>query len=251
MGRVVTSVETQYRDRGIGAPPEQRKEFRRAFSLYGWARPGIERPVARPHVTLIIATVSTVAALLTGVIMQLIKPVKIPKPAAPPPVKAAAPTWAAITGWDCAAAGDRGFEADNRQASWITVARGGWSGDGCHGDYEAIPFTTDKHTRGPVVEWWFTPAGAMKKCLLSVYVPAPDDEFKPVPAAHYSVLGARGGTEFARFTVDQTKNAGSWVAAGSFPVNRSGIAVRLNTGGKPPTTKSMLAVTQVKAACTG
>ena len=248
----MTSAETHYRERGIGPPPEQRKEFRRAFREYGWARPGIERPVARPHVTLIIATVSTVVALLAGVIMQLIKPVKIEKPAPPPPPKAAAPTWAAITGWDCAASPDRGFEADNRQSDWVTVARGGWNGDGCHGDYEAIPFTTDTRTRGPVVQWWFDPADTMKKCVLSVFVPTPDpDTYRAVRAARYSVLGARGGTEFARFTVDQTKNAGSWVAGGTFPVNRSGIGLRLNTAGKPPTSKSMLAVTQVKAECTG
>lgn len=248
----MTSAETQHRDRGIGPPPEQRREFRRAFRDYGWARPGIERPVARPHVTLIIATVSTVVALLAGVIMQLIKPVKIAKPPPPPPPRTAAPTWAAITGWDCAATPDRGFEADNRQADWVTVARGGWNGDGCHGDYQAIPFTTDTRIRGPVVQWWFDPADTMRKCVLSVFVPALDAaNYQPVRTVRYSVLGARGGTEFARFTVDQTKSLGAWVAVGAYPVNRSGIGVRLNTAGKPPAKKSMLAVTQVKAACTG
>lgn len=248
----MTSVETHYGDRGIGAPPEQRKEFRRAFSEYGWARPGTERPVARPHVTLVIATVSTLVALLAGVLMQLVKPVKLPKAATPPPPRAAAPTWSAITGWDCGASTDRGFDADSRLATWMTVARGGWAGDGCHGDYEAIPFTNRKAARGPTVQWWFAPGEAMRKCALSVYVPTPDRAtFTPVSAVRYSVLGARGGTEFARFTVDQTKLRGSWVVVGTYPVNRSGIAVSVNTVGHPPTARSMVAVTQVKAACTG
>ena len=247
----MTSVETQHGDRGIGTPPEQRKDFRRAFNEYGWARPGTERPVARPHITLVVATISTVVALLAGVTMQLIKPVKLAKPAPPRP-KAAAPAWSAISGWDCAASTDRGFDADSRLDTWMTIGRGGWSDNGCHGTYEAIPFTSDKHMRGPMVQWWFNPGDAMRKCVLSVYVPTPDRAtFAPVSTVRYSVLGARSGTEFARFTVDQTKRPGSWVVVGSYPVNRSGIAVRLNTAGKPAAAKSMMAVTQVKAACTG
>jgi hypothetical protein len=39
-GQVVT-VETQNREKGVGAPGEQRKEFRKAFTEYGWARPGV------------------------------------------------------------------------------------------------------------------------------------------------------------------------------------------------------------------
>lgn len=246
----MTSVDTQYRDKAIGAPSEQRKEFRRAFTEFGWARPGVERPAARPHITLIVATVATVLALLAGVAMQLIKPVKLQPAAATPAKSKAAPTFSAVAGWDCAAADDHGFAADGRLSTWVTVGQGGWSKDNCHGDYEAIPFAGTNTGAAPVVQWWFQPVTAMKHCTVSVYVPVPDAAtFTPVPTVTYSVLNTRGGTEFARFGVAPSTSVGKWVAGGRYPVGSGGIAVRMTSTGTAPFPKAMLAVAQVKADC--
>ncbi|MEV6598528.1 hypothetical protein AB0M36_16870 [Actinoplanes sp. NPDC051346] len=247
----MTSVDTQYRDKGIGAPGEQRREFVRAFSEYGWARPGAERPAARPHVTLIVATVATLIALLAGVAMQLIKPVKLKKPVAPAPPKAVT-TYSAVSGWDCGVFDDHGFAAEGRQSTWVTVGEGGWTRDGCHGDYVVIPFAGAGSVTPASVQWWFRPPTAMKNCTVQVFVPTPDGSvFKPVPSVTYSVLNARGGTEFARFSVRQAGSAGTWVTGGAYPVTKSGIAVRITSAGKAPFHKAMLAVGQLKVSCTG
>jgi hypothetical protein len=250
-GQVVT-VETQNREKGVGAPGEQRKEFRKAFTEYGWARPGVERPAARPHVALIFATVATLLAVLAGVAMQLIKPVKLDKPTAAP-VATVAPTWSGVAGWDCAAAADHGFDAEGRLGTWQTLGQGGWPRDGCHGDFEAIPLTSSKRLNAPAVQWWWQPPGAMTQCKVSVYAPEPGAKTyaaltSPVT---YSVLDARGGTEFARFTVNQAKSAGSWVTGGTYPIGGGGIAVRVDTTGSPASPRQMLALAQAQVVCTG
>lgn len=248
----MTSVDTRQRDRNIGEPGEQRREFLRAFTEQGWARPGVERPTARPHVTLIVATVATLFALLAGVAMQLIRPVKL-KPtthrAAAAPTAAA--TWSAVAGWDCAAADDRGFTVTGRRSTWATVGSGAWTRNGCHGDYEAVPFTGTESGVAPSVEWWFRPAAAMVRCRVQVLVPAPHPEvYQQVRAVTYSVLDGPGGTELARFTIDQGVSTTTWVPGGTYPVGGKGITVRLSSGGKSPSARAGLAVAQVKVGCT-
>ncbi|HEY3505732.1 MAG TPA: hypothetical protein VGN37_23460 [Actinocatenispora sp.] len=249
----MTSVDTQQRDRGVGEPGEQRREFLRAFTEQGWARPGVERPTARPHVTLIVATVATLFALLGGVAMQLIKPVKLkPSTHHAPAGPTVAATWSAVAGWDCAAADDRGFTVQGRQSTWATIGRGGWLRNGCHGDYEAVPLTDKASGTAPSVEWWFRPAAAMRRCRVLVLVPATDGSvYQPVHAVTYSVLNGPGGSELARFTIDQGVSATTWVPGGTYPVGDAGITVRLSSAGKPPSPRAGLAVAQVKVGCTG
>lgn len=250
----MTNVDTQPRyDKGVGAPGEQRREFLRAFKENGWARPGVERPTARPHVTLIVATLATLFAVLGGVAMQLIKPVKLTPAAATATAKPKAPArYTAVAGWDCAAANDHGFLANGRQSSWATIGQGGWTGDGCHGDFEAVPFAGTQTANAPTAEWWFRPAKAMKRCQVQVLAPTPDlSVYQPVDAATYSVLDGTGGAELARFTVDQAASTGSWVPGGTYPVGTDGITVRLSTAGASPSPRAGLGVAQVKVGCTG
>lgn len=248
----MTSVDTPQHDRGIGAPSEQRQEFLKAFREQGWARPGVERPTARTHVTLIVATVATLLALLAGVAMQLIKPVPLKEKT---PVVAAKPgpvrTYAASTGWDCAVAVDHGFVVEGRQSTWATIGQGGWAQEGCHGDYQAVPFAGTGAAKVPTIQWWFRPALAMKRCQVLVFVPVPDRSvYQPVHSATYSVLDAQGGGELARFTVDQTAALGTWVPGGTYPIGAGGLTIQLPTGGRSPSSRAGFAVAQVSVRCT-
>lgn len=250
----MTDDDTQQRDTGIGSPAERRREFLRAFTEQGWARPGVERPTARPHVTLIVATVATLLALLAGVAMQLIRPVRLTPAAktaasASPTKKPA--TYTAVAGWDCAPAGDHGFSASGRQSTWATIGQGAWSRDGCHGDYQAVPFAGTDSSNAASAEWWFRPSSAVKRCQVLVLLPVSDGTvYQPVHEVTYSVLNGSGGTEMARFTLDQAVQRQTWRPGGTYPLGDNGIAVRLSSSGPAPSARAGLIVAQVKVRCT-
>ncbi len=128
--------------RPFGLQPPQRREFVRSFVEQAWARPGTDRPVSRVQVALMVTMGVLVLAMLTGVVLQLLRPVPLDKPAVTEPVSAA-PTYAAVSGWDCETGPDRGFDVAGRTAAWYTVATGGYAEDGCHGTFEAIPLSGD------------------------------------------------------------------------------------------------------------
>src|SRR5215469_15711980 len=85
---------------GVTEPPGQhRSEFARTFAEHSWARPGVGRLVARPHVVLLVATLAAVVASGAGVAVQLIWPVSWTRR---PLTKAAgtAGAFTAVAGWD-------------------------------------------------------------------------------------------------------------------------------------------------------
>jgi hypothetical protein len=55
----------------------------------------------------------------------------------------------------------------------------------------------------------------------------------------------------AALVVDQTSLRGGWRVFGTYPVSDSGIAVRLVNQGVPANPAARLALTQVRAVCTG
>ena len=231
----------------------QRHEFVRAFVDQAWARPGTDRPVARVHVVLMVTIGVLAGSLITGVVLQLIHPMSLNKPVVAPPQRSSAPTYTAVSGWDCLAGADHGFDVAGRTSAWYTVAHGGWARDGCHGTFEAIPLSGDAQSfdQSQSAVWWFAPAG-MTRCEIAVYVPASDDPSdSAASAALYYILGGRNGSAFASFVVDQTSNRGAWKVVGTFPLNQSGVAVRLTNQGVSATPAARLAVTQVRATCTG
>src|SRR5262245_43546813 len=95
----------------------RRREFVRAFVDQAWARPGTDRPMARVHVAVMVTIGILVAAILTGVVLQLLDPVPLAKPA-PPPAPPAPASFTAVSGWDCATGADRGFDATGRTSAW-------------------------------------------------------------------------------------------------------------------------------------
>jgi hypothetical protein len=229
-----------------------RQEFARALVEHSWARPGARRPAARPHIVLMVAAFAAAGAVATGVVLQLIHPLRVPKAPAPPPAPAA--PFTAVSGWDCyGGAADYGFDAQGRTSAWYTVPRGGWTQDGCDGTFESIP-ATSKASQGqsPVATWWFTPGSAMTQCAVLVYRPAPQQpQAAAATAAQFYVLSGQDGTPLAGFVLDQATDPGSWARAGTFPVSQDGIAVELVDNASPANATGRLAVTQVKVRCTG
>lgn len=240
-------------DGGTEPPGQRRREFVRTFVEHSWTRPGAERPAARPHIVLAVATLAAVVALGAGVVLQLIRPVALPKassaPAAQSPTTAG---YSAVAGWDCLATSTSGFEATGRRASWQTVADGGWGQDGCHGTYEVMPSggtSTDVLDQSAV--WWFVPNEGTY-CQVMVYVPKQSTAtYRAAPSAQFSVLAGRSGQRFAQFVVDQSAKPGSWVKVGSYPNTSNGIAVLLASQGQTPSPGAMLAISQVEVSCTG
>src|SRR5258705_13734258 len=91
----------------------QRREFVRSFADQAWVRPGAERPVTRVHVALMVTMGCLVLALVTGVVLQLLRPVRFDEPVVTEPTSAA-PSYSSVSGWDSASAPDRGFDAAGR-----------------------------------------------------------------------------------------------------------------------------------------
>lgn len=231
-----------------------RREYVRALVDQSWLRPDEPRVAARPHVALMVAVFSAAGALGLGLVLQLIWPVSLPKPAAtaPPPRADAAP-FVAVAGWDCGGGGDRGFDVRGRTGDWYTVAEGGWTGDGCHGTFQAIPMSGQaaEDDQNLKAVWWFTPGEAMTTCDVEVYRPKPKrPQDSAATAARFFVLADRNGARLAQFVVDQTAKPGSWARVGSFPVSPSGFAVELVNRGVPATAGARLGLAQVKVVCT-
>ena len=232
-----------------------RQELIRALVEHSWARPAAPRPAARPHVILMVAVGAAAAAVAAGVVLQHIRPIRLPRAAAPAPPPVAAAPFTAVTGWDCGpGSGDHGFDAQGRTSDWYTVASGGWAHDGCDGTFEAIPMSGSKTTYDPgqLAVWWFTPGLAMTRCTVMVYRPAPaSQQDSAATAAQFYVLAGQNGPPLAGFVLDEAADPGSWAAVGTFPVPQSGIAVELVDRGVPAAAGDRLAITQVRVTCTG
>ena len=261
----MTQAETQTQ-----TPPEsaQRSEFVRAFVEHGGALPEGERLVARPHTVLLLAVAAAAGALIYGIFADLIHGDSSGTGLSTATAATTAPVgrvtdnvanrangdYTAISGWDCVGTEDHGFVATGRTGDWLTVSRGGWTGDGCHGTFETMPMSGNasaEDTRQSLV-WWFRPGDKMRRCRIEVYVPRAEKGADiGATAAHYSVLSGRSGTSYGEFAVNQAVNAGRWVDAGTYPVNDDEIAVRLGNRGVPDKTVpgARIAVPQLRASC--
>jgi hypothetical protein len=236
-----------------GLPGARRREFVRAFVEQSWARPGSDRPVARVHIALMVTMGMVAVALVTGVVLQMLHPIKL-SPAANVVPASAAPHYTAVSGWDCGTGADRGFDVTGRTAAWHTVARGSWAHDGCHGTFEAIPMSgsAHDHDQNQLATWWFTPGTGMSRCDVAVYLPSVDQPTdSAATSAQFFVTAGRDGSIFASFVVDETARRGQWQPVGRYPLSQGGIAVELINQGVPASPAARLAVTQVRVTCTG
>lgn len=243
------------------APPEAatepgrptRQETVQALVEQSWARPAVPRPAAKPHIILMVAVFITAGALGLGAMLQLLHPVRLPKP--PPPPAAPAPPFTAVTGWDCGyGSSSYGFEAQGRTRAWYTVPNGGWPGNGCHGTFESIPMIGNTNTGTPSQSavWWFNPGNGTTRCAVMVFRPAPQvRQDSAATGAQFYILSGLNGTRLASFVVNEAANPRSWAAVGTFPVTQGAIAVELADSVAPPAAGARLAITQVKVTCTG
>jgi hypothetical protein len=226
-----------------------RGEFVHAFVEHVGPRPASERMAVRLPAVIIVAALTAAGAVVVGLFWHLLQPTE----AAAGSKADAAPriTYAAVAGWDCVGSNDHGFDAEGRSAGWLTQPSGGWREDGCHGTYESIPMSGKATIDDPTqyARWWFMPSSG--KCSTSVFIPGvPNDSPEAAAgAAHYTVSTGQGDAPYAEFVVDQTKNRGQWVTAGTFPVKDKGFVVTITNRGAPRKPGDRIAVSQVRIEC--
>lgn len=258
-------AEQPVRRATVAAPPapehqasaevSQRREFVRAFVEHAAERPASERTTVRLPTLITVTALVAVGAVVVGVFWNLIRPMTPEQKAAAkgttvaPSVRPTG-TFEAVTGWDCEAAPDRGFEARGRTERWRTIGAGGWSQDGCRGTSVTLPQPGRKDGRpvtGQSATWWFTTGKTINSCDLSVYLPKTGS--KLVDKATYTVTAGPSGTPFASFTIDQQANAGRWFDAGSYPVHQNQIAVGLDASNATGAGGALVAFGQVRVNC--
>ncbi|MBM7489492.1 hypothetical protein JOD64_000714 [Micromonospora luteifusca] len=234
------------------APHAERLEFVRAFIEHARAQPSPDRPVARPHTALLVASTAVIGALLFGLVMGLFKGGGA-RPAGTPQAAKTGPTsYTAVTGWDCRSAEDHTFEAKGRTPEWATVRDGAWAADGCRGSFTTVPMSSDPNIDDPSqsLVWAFLPGTGVQRCEVAVYAPKiSGDEFTPATKAQFTVTAGRDGASQGTFQLNQAARSGDWQAAGAFPVTNGKFTVRLNTRGKPGSDRERLIVSQVRITC--
>ncbi len=226
-----------------------RGEFVQAFVEHVGPRPASERMTVRLPALLIVVALTAAGAVVFGVFWQLIRPARAA--AGPNPSAAPRSAYGAVTGWDCAAAGDHGFDTQGRTGGWRTLPSGGWREDGCRGTYVSMPMSgkATADDPGQYARWWFTPSSGI--CAVEVFVPdvPGDSPDAAASAAHYTVSGGQGGAPYAEFVVDQTSNRGQWVTAGAFPVRDKSFVVTVTNRGVPRKPGDHIAVSQTRTEC--
>jgi len=174
-------------------------------------------------------------------------PKPAPKPAPRPVPK---PTFTAIGGEDCQHSSRQGYSVVGNDSDWFKKAPGGLAGSGCKGTFRAIPKTGDANRDDPrkFVVWWFKPGFRSGSCKTFVFIPnSTSSDGKP---AFYQVIRSNEDhSVVADFRLDQTRNRGKFVSAGTFKITNGNFAVKLrNRGSKSSGTH--VTASQVKVSCT-
>ncbi|MET8629444.1 hypothetical protein ABZW30_37875 [Kitasatospora sp. NPDC004669] len=188
-----------------------------------------------------------------------------PAPAAPataaPPAPQPAVGYRAVAGLGCTGPGAHFQEVGAfRQGTdgWVTVNSGGYSGDSCSGQYDAVPMSGDraKDDNSTYALWTFDVGAGSAGCAVAVYVPdsSSGQQVGGAPA-YYTVAGA-SGADLGSFTVDQVGRRGTWVDAGTFRPQSGPLTVRLHNRGQDWTgsgqpTHAHLAAAAVRVTCQG
>jgi hypothetical protein len=162
-----------------------------------------------------------------------------PAPKAPTPIPTrttpAPATFAALSGESCPQTVSAGYYRSGWASDWYGGS-GGWTADGCAGDSVHVPMSgsTTADDLDNVIVWWFkTGPVTHGNCAVSVYVPNTgttlDDDGDP---ATYFVFGSTSvsGSPMATLTVNQPKNQGRWVTAGTVTTTGQ-LAIRMMTRG--------------------
>jgi hypothetical protein len=232
----------------------RRGQFVRAFVEHAAARPASERMTVRLPTLITVTALVAAGAVVVGVFWNLVKPMspaqkaaakgKAPASAAPRPVVG----FTAVTGWDCEAGADRGFEAQGRTGQWRTVGTGGWTRDGCHGTFATLPLPTAAQAGSQRSTWSFRTTAGVTSCQVSAYLPAVTGA-RLADHVKYTITTGTSGTPYANFTLDQSQAAGSWLSAGTFPVHQNQIAVRLDAKETTGAAQARIVLAQMRVTC--
>jgi translation initiation factor IF-2 len=179
------------------------------------------------------------------------------KTVAPAPRPAPGPTFSALAGKSCPQDASKGYQRigpyTDGSRGWYSRSSGGWTGDGCGGDFDAVPMSgyADRDDTSAFTVWWFR-TGAVRQgsCAISVYVPSSSDwrDVAGNPAYYNVIAGKDDYRRVSGFRIYQTASRGSWVSAGSYPVRDGQIGVQMITRGQDPN-QEHLAAGQLKVAC--
>jgi hypothetical protein len=165
-------------------------------------------------------------------------------------------SWTAVAGPGCTGAGAR-FTA----AAGSTAYRsGGYRGDGCEGEYFAVPVSGSAASYDParLTLWTFAFASKYTSCQVATYVPDnPDITRVGGDPAYYYVYAAKyaaGSTAkpLAVSSVPQVSKLGRWVTNGTYAVTTGTMTVALlNTGvdGTVSTRDAHVAAAEVRLSC--
>jgi hypothetical protein len=180
----------------------------------------------------------------------------VPAQARPTRPSPSTPQTRLVAGESCPQTAISGYYRRGWYTDWYARASGGWTADGCAGRVVSVPMSGDRNVDDPdnVVVWWFrVPVG--RSCAITVYVPGTGHVLDAAGApATYLVYAAANatGTPIAEFTVDQVRNQGRWVDAGTFRPPGDQLAVRLATRGidwGPGRDGAHLGVSALQARC--
>lgn len=117
----------------------------------------------------------------------------------------------------------------NGTTGWSTQ-NGGYSGNGCDGEYMSMPLSGDSSETEHVL-WKFSTVPVGEPCTIEVYIPATSDlALAGGDSAQYS-YSLDGATAETPFEIDQVADRGRWVAEATVQTSTGEVEVRLGNAG--------------------
>ncbi|SHK83637.1 hypothetical protein SAMN05421803_13626 [Nocardiopsis flavescens] len=173
-------------------------------------------------------------------------------------------TYMAVAGPGCptvpgASYGHEGRWGDGEEgtAGWATRP-GGYGGEDCAGEYDAIPVSGDpERGNGQYAVWSFNPGREGVSCELYVHVPDDESPLWLAPGEARYLIRPGVGTEqppVAVFGFDQSQIRGGWVQVTGFVTPAAEFTVELTNAGADPLaetegTSAHVAASAVRSSC--
>jgi hypothetical protein len=180
------------------------------------------------------------------------------------------PTWTAVAGPTCHAAGTSfsvsGYVAatsSSQRPGWFTSSSGGYSGGGCAGGFVSVPMSghAQEYDRTRFALWKFDFSALFTAgfCRLYTYIPANpaltyvggDPSYYNYYEADYpggKTPGGKTPAPLGSYQVNQVGHRGSWVANSLFEVTTGKVTVELLDAGQT-SNNARHAAAQVRLAC--
>ncbi|MEU0491512.1 hypothetical protein ABZ249_19955 [Nocardiopsis sp. NPDC006139] len=147
--------------------------------------------------------------------------------------------------------------AEDANEGWATRP-GGYGGEGCAGEYDALPVSGDpEQGNGQYAVWSFVPGREGVSCELYVHVPDDESPLWLAPGEARYLIRPGVGTEqppVAVFGFDQSQVRGGWVQVTGFVTPAAEFTVELTNAGADPLAaqegaSAHVAASAVRASC--